>query len=164
MPGMMLQAPQQQAAPQTAGPIAPQDSMDNVQASYDKLRSGQAMLGKVRNGLDGLMKLGDTVSTEDVVKAAGNLVAAGLTPEGMATLLAEMPEKSEQLQEWIAQHDQDVNKRMADIDKMTDQYRHQLGVEGMQRLLANGGQPSAQDTTGQDQATPQTPDAGSMGL
>lgn len=153
MPGMIL-APQAQAAPQATGP---QDSMDNVQASYDKLKSGQAMLGKVRNGLDGLMKLGDTVSTEDVVKTAGNLVAAGLTPEGMATLLSEMPEKSEQLQEWIAQHDQDVNKRMADIDKMTDQYRHQLGVEGMQRLLANSGQPI--ETA---KLAPQ--DAGAMGL
>jgi hypothetical protein len=167
---MMPSAPQGQMpaqAPQGApAPQAP-PTLDQVSAAYDKLKAGQQMLDKVRKGLDTLVKLGDTISQEDVIKVAGKLVAAGLTPEGMATLLSEMPEKSEMLQEWIAKHDQDVTQREQQLNQMTDQYRHQMGAMAMEQLVAqhpaDQAQAAAQMPAPQAEGTAPS-DAGAMGL
>ena len=51
---------------------------------WDKIQESDKMLSQVRTQLDGLVQLGDTVSSDDVVKSAGQLVGAGLDPVKMA--------------------------------------------------------------------------------
>jgi DNA-binding protein H-NS len=85
----------------------------------------------------------------------------------MATLLSEMPEKSEMLQEWIAKHDQDVTQREQQLNQMTDQYRHQMGAMAMEQLVAqhpaDQAQAAAQMPAPQAEGTAPS-DAGAMGL
>lgn len=157
--------PQPQPQAPQIDPRSQPDNLDHLEASFDKLQSAQGMLSKVRNGLDSLVKLADTVTQDDVVKVAGKLVASGMTPEGMASLLSEMPEQPEQLMQWIAQHDQQVNQRIEETNKMADLFAHQMGVEGVKRLLSNGtgGAASPQEPTAQPQnALAGAPAAGDM--
>lgn len=158
--------PQGQGGPTPAGAAGAPDSLSHIEASYDKLRSAQGMLAKVRNGLDSLVTLGDTVTQDDVIKVAGKLVGAGLTPGGMASLLAEMPENPEQLMMWISQHDQDVTQREQQLNQMTDQFRHELGVQAMRKAM--GAQPpgsGAQTPQAQpSQPMPSAPAGNAMSL
>lgn len=135
-----MMSPQAAGSPGDAMPAqqAQAPTLENISAAYDKLMEATKKMARIRSGLDGLVALGDTISTEDVVKSAGKMVAAGMTPEGMATVLADMPEKPEQLMEWIGQHDADVRKREADLSAMTKQVRHQLGTMAMGQLAQQG--------------------------
>lgn len=137
-PGMQDAAapagPGPQGAPAgPAGAPAPQ----NLMAQYQKLQQAGAMLGAVRQGLDSLMALADTVTPQDVVGEAGKLVALGLDPVQIAGMLADMPEEGDLLVEWIAQQDQGIHAREAQLAQMTQAVRHDLGVSAMRDLMAH---------------------------
>jgi len=134
-PPPMAQGPQ--VAPPSAGPPSLSDQHDQLVAKYQKASEAQAMLDKVRLQMDSLAKLGDSVTPEDVIKSAGELVAAGLEPNAMASLLADMPTNSEALQSWIAQHDQQVTQREQQLDQVHGAIQHQMGATGMRLLMQN---------------------------
>lgn len=115
--------------------------LEQLSSHYDKLTDAKKKLDIAREGMDGLVKMGDTVDIPAVVKVAGRLVAEGLDPAAMAALLAEMPEKPELLVEWIQQHDQQLVQREEDLGKMQMVVRHQLGVEGLRALMSPGVEP-----------------------
>jgi len=130
--------PPGQGMPQQGAPQAP-DTLAHVEASYNKLREAQGLLSKVKNGLDHLVTLGDTVTTDDIIQTAGKLIGGGITPEGMASLLAEMPDSNpEQLMMWIAQRDQDVTQRIKQTDAMAQAFRHEMGTLAVRKIMANG--------------------------
>lgn len=123
------------AMPQGAPPAeAPQT---NLLSEYQKLRQAGAMLGAVRQGLDKLTSLADTVTPQDVVTEAGKLVALGLDPVQIAGMLADMPQEGDLLVEWIAQQDGGIRQRQQQLDQMTQAVRHDLGVESMRGLMAH---------------------------
>ena len=125
--------------PAPTGP-APSPGVSPVQAlsaKYDKLTSARSTLDKVRVEMDSLVKLGDSVTPEDVIKAAGGLVAAGLEPAAVASLLGDMPEGGQALQAWVAQHDQDVQQREAQLNQVHRAVRHQMGATAMRTLMMN---------------------------
>ena len=113
--------------------LAEQHSM--TQARYQKLMSSDKMMEKVKGELDKLVTLGDLVEPEDVVKSAGRLVAGGLGAVPMAGMLAEMPDNSQALQQWLAQHSEQVGKRIDAIKPALAVARHEMGVSAT-RLLA----------------------------
>lgn len=114
--------------------------LEQLNSHYDKLSEADSKLKIARSGIDSLVKMGDTVSVEDVVKVAGKLVAKGLDPGAMASLLSEMPEKTELLVAWLEQHDKQLASREADLERVQLVVRHQLGVEGLRTLMQGGDQ------------------------
>jgi len=111
---------------------------DVASARLDKLDAAGALLGKVRTELDSLVKMGDTVSQDDVIKSSGKLVAAGLAPMAVAGLLADMPQAGgEALQAWVRQHDMQVRQREQQLATVHAQARHQAGIAGMQLLAGH---------------------------
>lgn len=133
-------------APVPQGPPPSLDQqLDELGAKYQKLTSAGAMLSRVRMTLDSLAKMADMVSTEDVIKGAGQLVASGLDPLSVAGLLADMPQAGEQLASWVKGHDADVRKREAQLATVTSGIRHQMGVVGLRSLMEKskgGGAPT----------------------
>jgi len=111
-----------------------------LQAKYSKLSSARDLLDAVQEQMDGLAAKYDTVSPEDVVTSAGKLVAAGLAPEAMAGMLADMPDNSQALQDWVAQHQKDVAARSEQLDAMLGETRHQMGVVGLRQLMQKPGE------------------------
>lgn len=132
-----------------AGPAPIQQGNTSHEAFYDKLRQAQGKIEVVQNVLGRLMGLGDTVTQEDVIKGASKIVSSGVSPEGMAAMLADMPDKQELLGPWIAQHKATFDKQDAAISQMAGQVRHQMGVEALQGAMGGG-------------ATPEPPPATSM--
>lgn len=131
------------AGPSAAGPVAPA----GLENQYAALGKAKQTLSKVRVELDALTKLGDLVTHEDVVKSAGMLVASGLEPKALASLLADMPPEGQALQNWVKQHDEAVRVREAQAEQVHNQIRGQLGQEAMRSLLGqhmaeSGGLPS----------------------
>jgi len=143
---------QDQSGPGPMGPVdhgevlkGAQSQLEESQARYGKLNLAKSLLGKVRAEMDGLAKLGDTVQHEDVIKAAGALVGAGLSPEAMAAMLADMPQEGEALQAWVASHDQDVRAREAQLKEVMGLYRHKMGVDALSVLAGHHTAPGAQE-------------------
>ena len=116
-------------------PVSAADAHEQAKAHYAKTTAADSMLNSVRAELDKLTSLGDTVTSEDVIQAAGRLVAAGLTPMAMAGLLADMPEGGQALANWVAVHDQDVTQREAQLAPVHALVRHQVGVTGLHSLM-----------------------------
>ncbi len=82
---------------------------ENAQAQHGKLSESAGRLGAVRRELDELMKMGPNVTPEDVIKGAGALVGAGMSPQSLAQLLSSMPTNGgEALAAWVEQQDQQV--------------------------------------------------------
>lgn len=149
------QMPPGQGMPQQAAPQAP-DSLAHVETSYNKLKEAQGLLTKVKGGLDHLVTLGDTVTTDDIVQTAGKLIGGGITAEGMASLLAQMPDSNpEQLMMWIAERDKDVTQRIAQTDQMAQQFRHEMGTLAVKKIMGNG--QAEQAMPAQDESAPAGP-------
>lgn len=109
-----------------------------MQAHYDKLMKAKETLDKVREQMDGLAALGDTVQHEDVVKSAGELVGSGLSAAAVASILADMPAlPGEALSMWVAEQDAQVRQREVQLMQVTDQVRHQMGVAAVQHLMGH---------------------------
>ena len=60
------------------------DAHQTAKSQFNKLAEARSMLDKTRVELETLTKLGDIVTSEDVIKGAGKLVAEGLSPVAMA--------------------------------------------------------------------------------
>lgn len=119
---------------------------DQAKALFAKTSEGSAMLKQVRAALDGLVQLSDMVTVDDVIKASGKLVAAGLTPKAVAGLLAGdgtpknpgMPTQGGQaLASWLDRQDADVTQREQTLMQAHEQARHQLVTSSMHMILAH---------------------------
>lgn len=133
--------PQGGPPPQGAGnslagppPLNPGQSM----AQYEAVKKSAGMLDAIRGSLDQLTKLADMVKPEDVVKEAQKIVAAGVSPTVVASLLAQMPtDSSEALQAWISEQDQQISQKEAVVDAKMSQMQFQLGSDAL-KMLALG--------------------------
>ena len=127
------------------------DMMDQLEAQHnvsaghmDKMDQALGTLKKVRAELDTLHGLGDAVSAEDIVKMGGGLVAAGLSPESVASLISEAPPSGDALVAWIAKQDQDVTQREQQAQAMQRQVQHHAGVNAARMLMGQAHAPQAQ--------------------
>ena len=119
--------------PDEMNPI--QRSFEASQAQFGKIKEGLGHLENLRSGLDGLMKLGDLVTQDDVVKAGAALVGKGFGSHEIAALLADMPQGGEALQQWIAMHDFQLRQMEMQAKAVMQQASHQMGVDALHVLM-----------------------------
>lgn len=108
-----------------AGPSGLEQFHGQMAAHSAKLGEADQTLQKTRGELAKLASMGDAVTPEDVIKGAGALVAHGLSPIAMASLLADMPEGGVALQGWVQQHLQGLEQREQQLSQVQGQVRHQ---------------------------------------
>lgn len=121
---------------------------DMTKAKYDKLAEAKKMLGKVKNELLPLVKMGETVNQDDVIKAAGKLVSHGLGAGAVAGLLADMPPDGQALAAWIAQHMIGIQQREQQLTPILTATQHALGTHALQLLAAHSIHGSLPSETG----------------
>jgi hypothetical protein len=112
-------------------------AQDKAAAQYEKMKEASKKLTVAQTQLDGLVALADTVSQDDVVKAASRLVAAGVGAVQVATLLADMPPDGQALQGWVAAQDQKIGKAAAQAKVALALTRHQMGVAAMRSVIGH---------------------------
>lgn len=144
-PGM----PQAPAAPQTdsmAGPQAPdmngllphmEAGLQQNAAQYGKIKEVIGKAQVIRTQLDELVKMGDMVTTEDLVHHASKLVAKGIGAAEIAGILSEAPEQGEALAGWINMKDQKLRQEEAQLQQMASLSRHNMGVSSLRLLGAH---------------------------
>lgn len=132
-----------QPQPQPGSPEAGdhiEQAHGQAQAQFGKLKEMEGKLDKVRLGLTKLAKMGDVVTSEDVIKEAGNLVAEGLDPQTIAGMMADMPENSQALAGWIAKQVQGITQKEGQIDQALAKARGQLGATSLALVAHHAGQ------------------------
>lgn len=147
MPGTPDQAPGQGLAlnPTAGAPQAAAGGLINTlehqhgyfRAMYQNLSQTQSKLAMVGDSLAKLVKLGPAVTVDDVMEQARGLVAAGVEPKALASVLADMPpgQGGEPLAGWVIQHSQTVAQRAQALAPLLAQSRQELGASAI-RLLA----------------------------
>lgn len=118
--------------------------LEQAQAQYQRMKESQARLVAVRKELDRLVALGDTATSEDLVKAGSGLVACGLQAVAIATLLADAPDSGPELQTWIEQHDAASRQREAQNAQALAVTRHELGSAALRTLMGHGAEQAGQ--------------------
>lgn len=122
-------------------PVDPMQALladgEAANAKLEKLQGLGELLRKTRQELDGLVKMRDTVTEEDVITAVGKIVAAGGKPMEMASMLADAPFHSkEALQAWIAQKDIGVRQMEKQMQIAEATTRHELANAGLHMMSA----------------------------
>lgn len=128
-------APDPSAAGASAVPDYSSEPLTALHAQYAKMRQAEKMMDSVKNGLVELAKLGDTVTTEDLIRESGKLVAEGLDPKQMAGMLADAPEKGDLLSEWVDQHLQQSIMMGSQVEFAIRGVRQEIGVRAMHGLM-----------------------------
>lgn len=113
------------------------DAHDIAKAQFGKLAEARTILDRARVELTNLAKLGDMVTPEDVIKGAGKLVGAGMSPMALAKLMSDMPDQGPQLQAWLQTHATQLAAREAQLEPVLSHARHQLGVTALRALAAH---------------------------
>lgn len=106
-------------------------------AQYSKLQQQEKLQNLIRRQMDQMVKLGDTITQEDLIKASGKLVTGGMDAVAVAGLLAQMPPDGEALQAWVAQHDQMLQQRAQQLQPVIAAARHQMGISALHLLQAH---------------------------
>lgn len=106
-------------------------------AQYSKLKEADGKASLIREQLDELQKMGDMVTTEDLVHHASKLVAGGIGAAEIAGLLSEAPEGGEQLAGWISQKDQKLRMEEQQLEQALALTRHNMGVAAFRLLGAH---------------------------
>lgn len=125
-----------------------------LKAQYGKLAERRRLLDSVRTQFDSLRKLGDLVEPEDVIKAGGHLVAAGMSPRALATLMSDMPDSGPALVGWLGKHEVMAAQREEMLQPVLDSTRHQMGVAALRALVAHHLAPRGMLGQGQLQQSP----------
>jgi len=115
----------------------------NTKARFDKTSEVSKNFATVRAGLDSLVKMGDAVTSDDVIEEIGKLVAQGLSPEPLIAMMAgdpqngvpPMPESGQALAAWVQSHEQQFVQQEQQLAQVHSMAQHQLGVAGVQGLL-----------------------------
>jgi hypothetical protein len=106
-------------------------------AVYRKLQQAKATFDHIRVEMDKLVEMGDTVSPEDVVAAAGRVVGHGVPAGDMASLLAQMPTMAGQgLAAWLAQQDQAVRAQELHVEQVSRIAQGRLAASAFRGLAA----------------------------
>lgn len=114
--------------------------LDEAMSQVADLKHRMGLMEHVKQGLAGLVKKGTSLTEDDVVNEASKLVAAGLKPDAMAALLSQMPEKPQELQDWVAKYAGMAEQRELQLESQMKEARHTAGVAGVMKLagLLNG--------------------------
>jgi len=125
------------------------DAHDTSKATFNKLAESRSLLDKVRVEMTTLSKLGYLVTEEDVIKGAGKLVAAGLSPMALAKLMSDLPDNGPGIGAWLSSHASAIATREAQLTPVLEAARHSLSVSAMRVLAGHhlGGPDQSEATT-----------------
>lgn len=138
-------SPMQMPSQALAGPSAASASSSNsvlaqhdfVRSTYDQMKTTMGYLDHARQVLEALASEGDSVQPEQVIKAAGDLVAKGMDPHQIAGLLATMPQGGgEALASWLEQQSAALEAKEQKLSPMMDGIRQHLGISALHLLAA----------------------------
>jgi hypothetical protein len=105
-------------------------------AQLKKLDTMAELMHKTRTELDSLVKLGDLVEEEDVIRAVGKIVAAGGSPMPLASMLADAPfGNREALQSWISSKDANIRQIEQKLQAAKENARHQVMTSALQVVM-----------------------------
>lgn len=110
-------------------------ALSAAESLFDDLSMRKGLLDKIMKGLVGLVEKGDTVGQEDVTKVAGKLVAGGLKPQAMASLLAQMPTQPEMLAKWVGNLAQMAQAREVELNQQLTLARHNMMTKALGTLI-----------------------------
>lgn len=131
------------------------DAHASARSQFDQVDAAKQMLDHVKTGLDKLTQLGDMVTPEDVIEEAGRLVARGAPAGQMAALLADMPDAGgPALQGWLAQHEQMVVQKEAQLMPAHQLLGHRAAVAGLQLLAGHSAMSQMPQMIAQAQQSP----------
>ena len=116
-----------------------------AKAAFGKTGEANRSIGVIRSGLDSIAKLGEAVTSDDVVEEMGKLVGAGISPEPLIALIAgdpsngspPMPESGQALAAWVQGLEQKFQAQEGAIGQAHAQAQHQLGVSAAKVLLGH---------------------------
>ncbi len=128
------------AAPAPSGPSPMMQhyggKQDAAAAQFDKVMEIKGQAEATRAALDTLVAMADTVTQEDVVKAAGKMVAAGVAATQVASELADMPPNGEALRAWVAEKDQQAAENEQKLAALVASAQYQLGSSALKHVIA----------------------------
>jgi hypothetical protein len=134
MPGVPASPLAVPAAPDINGALS--KSHDLAKTMFDKTSADSAQIQETQDKLDGLIKLGDSVTPDDVIKVAGDMVASGsASPTEMAQYLSDMPSNGQAIAVWLQQHMQQNQQALQHVSQMKTIARHELGTSALRMLL-----------------------------
>lgn len=132
------------ANPISGPPPGPSDMQQHFMSQEDaegekfkKLKSAKKKMDLTLKQFDKLSALGDTVSMEDVMEAASNMVAAGIPTISIASMLAEAPEQPSQLQAWVGEQIQKIAPKAAQLDQIYSQAGYSLGLSALKSIMSH---------------------------
>lgn len=131
-------APAAPPAPARSKMLTPFDEVE--EQAYSRFKQLQDLDKQMRAMLEAtteLVKMGDTVTQDAVVKASGGIVAAGVPAVDVASTLAEMPENSEALQAWVGQKAQQALQQSQILQQEMGKAAYQLGLASFKSILAD---------------------------
>lgn len=115
-----------------------QAGLDSARAQFDKVSDTSRKMSLVGDGLASLAKLGNLVEPDDVIRESSKLVASGIDPHQLASLLAQMPQTGgEPLQAWLMGHIQALAQAQAQFEPIHESSRHQLAQAALGVLLGH---------------------------
>lgn len=138
-----------------AGPIARgsnplEDAHAYHKAVHQKISNADRLIKRMREEIDKLVLMGDVVSPEDVVAAAGRVVGHGVPAKEMASLLASMPTQAGQgLAQWVQLQHGQLQQQEAVVAQAKEVALHRMGVSGVRALAASDLQNAARAGTSQ---------------
>jgi hypothetical protein len=151
-----------------------------ARAAFEQTSKAVAQMDHVRKGLEKLSDRGDMVTPEDVIGEASKLVAHGIDPMALATILADMPQEGggEALGGWVTAHAVSAAQAEQQLMQARAVAQHELGVSAVHMLTAHdvhravtgsGPQPEASADGGNSLGAsgappPPQPMGGSLGL
>lgn len=117
--------------------------VDTIRALFNKMKEAQTQASAIKTEMTQLADMGDTVTTKDVVKGFAGIVASGVPAVACATILADMPEQSQQLQGWVKQKFGEAISADQKVNQLLGQARHQMLVAGLQHTITHSAEAHA---------------------
>lgn len=131
--------------------------LSSSEALFDDLSMRKNLLDKILVGLTKLAGKADMVDQKDVTEEAGRLVAAGLQPKAMASLLANMPTQPEMLAKWIGGLRQMAEQRDVELSQQLKLARHNMMTHALGTLIKTPGMNQPFEASPEPQPTPSNP-------
>lgn len=150
-------------APDLLGLLA--KSHDQARDMFDATGKAVSHIAYMKSEFTKLAGKGAALTGEDVIDAAGRMVArGGVTPQEMSSALADLPPGGQALQAWVQQHLQKYTQMVQQVQVSHDVVRHEVGMSGLRHLtglLGKSGIPmDGGQGQGQTQSTPDEPGPG----
>lgn len=115
-----------------------QSDFSAAKLKLKKLDEAAKLAEHTQSALDLLVKQGDSVSPDDVIDAAADLVSKGGSPQSLAQLLADMPSASGVgLSGWLAQRDMGFRKTVSGLEQARQQARLELATASIAHLIGH---------------------------